>query len=72
MNPKRISRPALEDIKVIVKLKLSALWASLMFCYIYGDYFGLYKPGTLQGISRNPADPENLIKYSTFNRLCDL
>lgn len=26
----------------------------------------------LKGISRNPADPENLIKYSTFNRLCDL
>ena len=25
-----------------------------------------------KGISRNPADPENLIKYSTFNRLCDL
>jgi hypothetical protein len=31
-----------------VKIKISALWASVMFCYIYGDYFGLYKPGTLQ------------------------
>ena len=38
----------LEDIKIHVKLKLSARWASLMFCYIYGDYFGLHKPGTLQ------------------------
>ena len=38
----------LEDIQVPVKCRLSALWASLMFCYIYGDYFGLYKPGTLQ------------------------
>ena len=27
---------------------MSALWASLTFCYLYGDYFGLYKPGKLQ------------------------
>ena len=40
----------LEDFKVPVRLKLSALWASLMFCYIYGDYFGLYVPEKLQGI----------------------
>lgn len=39
---------ALEDVPVPVKIKLSALWASLMFCYIYGDYFGLYVPGALQ------------------------
>jgi hypothetical protein len=37
-----------DDIKVHVKLKISALWASLMFCYIYADYFGLYVPGALQ------------------------
>jgi hypothetical protein len=30
------------------RLELSALWASLTFCYLYGDYFGLYKPGKLQ------------------------
>jgi len=33
-----------------VKIKLSALWASVMFCYIYADYFGLYKPGKLRAI----------------------
>jgi hypothetical protein len=38
----------LEDIKVPVRLKLSALWAALMFCYVYGDYFGLYRPGQLR------------------------
>jgi hypothetical protein len=42
------SSPALHDIKVHVKIKISLLWASVMFCYIYGDYFGLYKPGALQ------------------------
>jgi hypothetical protein len=41
---------ALDDIKVHVRLKLSALWTALMFCYIYGDYFGLYVPGKLQGM----------------------
>jgi len=29
----------LDDFKVHVKLKLSALWAALMSCYIHGDYF---------------------------------
>jgi len=41
---------ALDDIKVHVRLKLSALWTALMFCYIYGDYFGLYVPGKLKGM----------------------
>jgi hypothetical protein len=41
---------AFEDIKVDVKIKLSALWASAMFCYIYADYFGLYVPDSLQQI----------------------
>jgi len=40
----------LHDIKVHVRFKLSALWTALMFCYIYGDYFGLYVPGQLQGM----------------------
>lgn len=40
----------LSDIKRHVRVKLSALWVSLMFCYIYGDYFGLCVPGQLQGM----------------------
>lgn len=31
-------------------MKLFALWSSVMFCYIYGDYFELYQPGKLQGM----------------------
>jgi hypothetical protein len=34
----------LEDFKVNVRIKLSALWTAVMFCYIYGDYFELYVP----------------------------
>jgi hypothetical protein len=38
----------LENFKVPVKIKLSALWSSVMFCYIYGDYFSLYVPNKVQ------------------------
>jgi Family of unknown function (DUF6326) len=38
---------AFEDIKVHVRFKLFALWTSVMFFYIYGDYFELYQPGKL-------------------------
>lgn len=44
----RNSNRSLDDIRIHVKFKLSALWASVMFCYIYGDYFLLYQPGKLQ------------------------
>jgi hypothetical protein len=37
----------LSDVRVHVRLKLSALWASVMFLYVYGDFFGLFKPGKL-------------------------
>jgi len=42
------NKTELEDPKLPVKLKLSALWTSVMFCYIYADYFELFKPGKLQ------------------------
>lgn len=40
----------LEDAKINVKLKIAALWASMMFLYIYVDHFGLYKPGVIEEI----------------------
>jgi hypothetical protein len=47
----------LQDRKVDVKVKLAALWASVMFCYIYADYFGLYVPGALQSMSSGKMGP---------------
>lgn len=38
----------LEDVRVPVRLRLAGLWTSLMFCYVYGDYFGLYEQGKLR------------------------
>jgi hypothetical protein len=51
------ARPALDDIKIHVKIKISALWVSVMLCYIYGDYFELYKPGKLQGMLEGKMMP---------------
>jgi hypothetical protein len=39
-----------EDIKINIKLKLAALWTSLMFCYVYGDFFSLFVPGRIQNL----------------------
>ncbi len=52
-----MSLPALEDVKIPVKVKLAALWASVMFCYVYGDYFDLYTPGKLQGMLEGRMEP---------------
>jgi hypothetical protein len=40
----------LEDGKVPVKLKLSALWAALMFLYAYGDIFAYFRPGFIEDV----------------------
>lgn len=44
------NRPALADPPVSVRSKLAALWGAVTLCYLYGDYFGLHKPGTLQSM----------------------
>lgn len=40
----------LQDVQINIKFKLSALWVSVVLCYIYGDYFGLYVPDALQSM----------------------
>ena len=53
MESQKASQMALEDIKVNVKLKLAALWASFMFLYIYVDYFHLYMLGSIEDLYRS-------------------
>jgi hypothetical protein len=52
MNTQKVSQHSLEEIKINVKIKLAALWASLMFFIIYLDYFHLYMPGKLADIEK--------------------
>lgn len=39
-----------EDFQVNIKIKLSALWVAVMFCYVYGDYFILFVPGHIKNL----------------------
>jgi hypothetical protein len=42
----------LEDYRVPSNIRLALLWASLMFLYIYNDYFSLYLPGTIDDMAK--------------------
>ena len=55
MNTGKTLRDNLEDFKI--KLKISALWISVMLCYLYGDYFELYVPKKTAGL----VNGENLL-----------
>lgn len=61
----------LADYKTNVKLKLALLWTTLMFLYIYADYFRLMVPGKMQEMLNmqtpvGPATPGLLIVFSVL------
>ncbi len=39
------SSSTLEDVRVGVRLKISALWIAMLFLFAYGDIFGFFNPG---------------------------
>ncbi|TZF87774.1 DUF6326 family protein [Cognatilysobacter lacus] len=47
----------LHDVRVPTRYKLAAIWASVMSCFIYADYFELYVPGKLQGMLAGRMEP---------------
>ncbi|MCB2098423.1 MAG: hypothetical protein KDE05_12370 [Parvularculaceae bacterium] len=49
----------LEEFRAPTKLKVSALWTSLMFLYVYGDYFNMYSPGKLEKMAAGNVGPVN-------------
>ena len=40
----------LTEEKVNVRIRLAALWTSVLFCFIYADYFELYAPGKVESL----------------------
>lgn len=50
MKTQNVSHTIPDDNTVSIKLKLTALWSSFMFLYLYVDYFALYMPGKLEDI----------------------
>ncbi|MCZ8214779.1 MAG: DUF6326 family protein [Cyclobacteriaceae bacterium] len=50
MTTQTIPQNSLQEIKTSLKLKLAALWTSVMFIIIYLDYFHLYMPDKIGDI----------------------
>jgi len=40
----------LEDVRVGVRLKISALWIAMLFLFAYGDIFAFLKPGRIEEV----------------------
>ena len=62
---------SLADYRVNIKVKLAALWATLMFLYIYADYFRLMTPGELEKMMQlqtpmGPTTPTLLLIFSAI------
>jgi hypothetical protein len=45
-----IGPSTLQDEKLGVRVKISALWVAALFLFAYGDIFGLLKPGQIQDV----------------------
>ena len=52
-----------EDFQINVKLKISALWITIMFCYVYGDYIEIYIPGVLAEAMEVKATAETQLEF---------
>ena len=50
MNTNKKPARVLEDVKINVKIKLSALWVALMFFYLYADILSYYTPGHIEDV----------------------
>jgi hypothetical protein len=64
----------LQDFQIDVKFKLSALWASVIFLYLYGDFFSLFVPGRIQGLINGnsgvgPTTPLKLLLFAVMMTL---
>jgi uncharacterized protein DUF6326 len=44
------SSSSLEDQRIGVRLKISALWIAMLFLFAYGDIFGFFKPGQIEEV----------------------
>ena len=60
-----------EAVRIPVKMMLSALWATLMFLYIYADFFSLYRPGQIEEMVSGRIGPFSVTQGSllTFSIL---
>lgn len=57
------TKTVFEDFQINVKLKISALWIAVMFCYVYGDYIQVYVPGILAKAMEVNATTETQMQF---------
>jgi uncharacterized membrane protein YeiH len=43
--------PSFEDVRIGVRLKISALWVAMLFLFAYGDIFGFFRPGQIEEVT---------------------
>jgi hypothetical protein len=41
-----------EDVRIGVRLKISALWIAMLLLFAYGDIFGFFAPGQIEEVIR--------------------
>ena len=71
MSVKRAPSKSLTNFNVNIKIKLAALWTSLMFLYVYADFFQLMTPKKLEKMidlktPMGPTSPEILVVFSVI------
>ena len=44
------SSSTLEDVRIGVRTKISALWIAMLILFAYGDIFGFFKPGQIEEV----------------------
>jgi hypothetical protein len=71
MSVKRAPSKSLTNFNVNIKIKLAALWTSLMFLYVYADFFQLMTPKKLEKMidlktPMGPTSPEILVIFSVI------
>jgi Family of unknown function (DUF6326) len=53
----KATKNSLRPFELPRPLRLSLLWASMMFLYVYNDYFSLYVPGTIEDMIAGRIGP---------------
>ena len=71
MSTKKTPPKSLINYHVNIKIKLAFLWATLMFLYIYADYFRLMTPEKLEKMMKlqtpmGPTSPGVLMVFSAI------
>jgi len=50
MKPNQTTAKIFGDAKIDIKIRLSAIWVTLMLFYIYADILGFYTPGVIEKV----------------------